>query len=556
MVLSLNIADKSFGDKILYKNLKIDIQDGEKVALIGRNGTGKTTLLNIITGDDSERDGLVKVRKGAIVISSRQEHHNHDNKLVLDYILGDLPEYETLHNDINSLTTAQPHSISKLQKYSDALERFSQLGYFEVESEITEALKNYQITEDQINSQLRQLSGGQKRLVELVKVQRARAHLALIDEPTNHLDYVAKKAFIKWFKGAQEAILVITHDRDLLMAVDKIIEIKDQKAYPFNGNYDNYLKTNATKTVSAVHEYTVVQRRITNLREAVIRYRRLKEKARDPKTIQRFKSLEIKAMNELTELEAKEAPSFWIDRESAGELNDKVSASYEKHKTQNIKVRTHQSVSKTDRLLVEVSKLSLGFSEPLFEDISFQVREGDKIRLHGRNGAGKSTLVNAVIAKVNNQPIVSKQFSGSIAVEKNLKIGVYEQEIPTKYLNMTLSEAIEQAYMAKNIPIGETKVKQLLGNYLFNPATDHKVEINRLSGGQKARFQLINMLAGQPDILILDEPTNHLDLPSIEELEDALGQFKGAIIYISHDSFFSKNIGGQQIEISRPIQTS
>jgi ATPase subunit of ABC transporter with duplicated ATPase domains len=442
-------------------------------------------------------------------------------------------------------------NTAKLQKYSDALERFSQLGYFEVESEIAEALKKYQIDETQINSPLNKLSGGQKRLVELVKVQRARAHLALIDEPTNHMDYEAKKAFIKWFKSAQEAILVITHDRDLLMAVDKIIEIKDQKAYPFNGNYEAYLKTNATKTVSAVHEYTVVQRRIANLRENVIRYRRLKEKARDPGTIQRFKSLEVKSVAELAELEAREAPSFWIDRESAGELNDKVSASYQKHKAQNIKVRANQATEKTDRLLVEVSKISLGYQEALFSEISFQVREGNKIRLHGRNGAGKSTLVNAILAKVNGQPPASKIFKGTIAVEKDLKVGVYEQEIAPKYLNMTLGQAIEQAYMTKNIPVGETKIKQLLGDYLFNPVTDFHVEINRLSGGQKARFQLINMLAGQPDILILDEPTNHLDLPSIEELEDALAQYKGAIIYISHDSFFSENIGGEQIKIHK-----
>jgi ATPase subunit of ABC transporter with duplicated ATPase domains len=551
MVLSLNIAEKSFGDKTLYQNLKIEVQDGEKVALIGRNGTGKTTLLNIITGDDLEQDGLVRVRKGAVLVSSRQEHHGHDQKLVLDYILGDLPEYEKLHHIITSFPGHMSENTAKLQKYSDALERFSQLGYFEVESEIAEALKKYQIDETQINSPLNKLSGGQKRLVELVKVQRARAHLALIDEPTNHMDYEAKKAFIKWFKSAQEAILVITHDRDLLMAVDKIIEIKDQKAYPFNGNYEAYLKTNATKTVSAVHEYTVVQRRIANLRENVIRYRRLKEKARDPGTIQRFKSLEVKSVAELAELEAREAPSFWIDRESAGELNDKVSASYQKHKAQNIKVRANQATEKTDRLLVEVSKISLGYQEALFSEISFQVREGNKIRLHGRNGAGKSTLVNAILAKVNGQPPASKIFKGTIAVEKDLKVGVYEQEIAPKYLNMTLGQAIEQAYMAKNIPVGETKIKQLLGDYLFNPVTDFHVEINRLSGGQKARFQLINMLAGQPDILILDEPTNHLDLPSIEELEDALAQYKGAIIYISHDSFFSENIGGEQIKIHK-----
>ncbi|MBP7820671.1 ABC-F family ATP-binding cassette domain-containing protein [Candidatus Saccharibacteria bacterium] len=550
MVLSVNIGNKSFGDKTLYQNLKFEVQDGEKVALIGRNGTGKTTLLHIITGADPEYDGEIRLRRGAILIGSRQEHHDHDNMLVLDYILGDLPEYTKLHHVLTTYPEHMGGDNHKIQKYTDALERFGQLGYFEVESEITEALKTYQITEDKINSQLKQLSGGQKRLVELVKVQRARAHLALIDEPTNHMDYIAKKAFIKWFRSAKEAIVVITHDRDLLHNVDRIIEIKDGQAFAFAGNYDDYLKTNASKTVSAVHEYTVVQRRISNLKESIIRFRRLKEKARDPGTIQRFKSLEIKSVNELATLEKMEAPSFWIDRESAGELNDKVSASYEKHKARNIKVRANQTGESTDRLLVDVSKVSLGYDEPLFENISFQVREGNKIRLHGRNGAGKSTLVNAILAKVNNVASPSKLFGGTIAVERDLKIGVYEQEIPAEYLKMTLGQAIEKAYMAKNIPIGETKIKQLLGDYLFNPATDVNVEINRLSGGQKARFQLMNMLAGHPQILVLDEPTNHLDLPSIEELEDALSTYTGAIIYISHDSYFAKNIGGTTVEIA------
>ncbi len=550
MVLSLNITEKSFGDKVLYENLSIDIQDGEKVALIGRNGTGKTTLLHIITGEDTEYDGQIRIRQGAVLIGSRQEHHGHDQKQVLDYILGDLPEYEQLHHVITSFPAHMGDNTHKLQKYSDALERFNQLGYFEVESEITEALKNYQIDETKLNNKLNELSGGQKRLVELVKVQRARAHLALIDEPTNHMDYQAKQAFIKWFKSAQEAIVVITHDRDLLHVVDRIIEIKDGQAFAFNGNYDDYLKTNATKTVSAVHEFSVIQRRIANLRENVIRFRRLKEKARNPGTIQRFKSLEIKNQKELDELEKKEAPSFWIDRESAGELNDKVSQSYEKHKARNIKVNASKEASKNDRLLVDVTKLSLGYGDkPLFENITFQIRQGDNIRLHGRNGAGKSTLVNAILAKAQNKPLASNVFSGTIATEKDLKIGVYEQEIAENLLNLTLGQAIERAYMAKNVPISDTKVKQLLGDYLFNPQVDINTKISRLSGGQKARYQLINMLAGNPEILILDEPTNHLDLPSIEELEDALAGFGGSIIYISHDSYFAKNIAGQQIEI-------
>lgn len=546
MILSVDINEKSFGNNVLYKDMHFDVQDNEKVALVGRNGTGKTTLLHIITGQDKDYDGEVRLQKGITLIGSRQEHHAHDDKTVMDYILGDLPEYSKLHYIISNYPTTMGDDNNKIQQYTDALERFGQLGYFEVESDIVQALESYQISEAIAQKTLKQLSGGQKRLVELVKVQRARAHIALIDEPTNHMDYVAKKSFIKWFVSAREAVVVITHDRDLLHEVDRVIEIKDSHAVSYKGNYDDYLRTNASKTVSAVHEFNVVQRRIANLTENVVRFRRLKEKSRDPGTIARFKSLENKAKKELETLQKKEKPSFWIDRESAQDLNDRVGASYQEHKTRNIKVRTKNNQS-AERLLVDVSGLSLGYNDsPLFSDVSFQLREGERLRIHGRNGAGKSTLVSAIIAKSQDQQIKSQKFKGVISVERELKIGVYEQEISASYLGMTLGDAIEQAYMQKNVIINDTKIKQLLSDYLFNPATDSETPISRLSGGQKARFQLINMLIGDPQILVLDEPTNHLDLPSIEELEDALASYSGAILFISHDSYFAKTIAGSK----------
>lgn len=549
MIAQIQINEKSFGDKLLYEGLEIDIQDGEKLGLIGRNGTGKSTLLNMITGDDTDYDGDIRLKKGITVIASRQEHHGHEHKSVLEYVTGDLPEYSSLKHILDTYPSHMGASTTKMQRYYDALERFNQLGYFEVEDEIAQALQAYQVDSGKLTSPLDDLSGGQKRMVELVKVQRARAHLALIDEPTNHMDYVAKTAFCKWFKSAREAVVVITHDRDVLKIVYRIIEIRDGQAYSFKGNYDDYLRVNALKITSEVNEYTMVQRRISNLKEDIVRFRRLKERSRDPGTIRRFKSSEQKAVADLAELEKSEKPSFWIDRESAGELNDKMSAAYEEHKARNIKVRTRTSASRSGRLLIDVNKLSLGYEAPLFNNISFQLREGDRIRLHGRNGAGKSTLVRAILAKAHEQTADSTLFAGTIATEKKLPIGVYEQEIDPKYLDMTLGAAIEMALLAKDVPVGEQKIKQLLGDYLFNPITDFDAPVSRLSGGQKARFQLMNMLAGDPLVLILDEPTNHLDLPSIEELEDALKQYHGAIVYISHDSYFAANIGGTTVHV-------
>jgi ATP-binding cassette subfamily F protein 3 len=549
VVISVDINEKSFGNKMLYRDLHLEIQDGEKVGLVGRNGTGKTTLLHIMTGEDKDYDGSVRLKKGAIMIGSRQEHHGFDEKTVLEYVLDDLPEYAKLKHILDTYPEHMGESNHKMHVYNEALERFTQLGYFEVESEIIQALSDYQIDEDKAGGLLKQLSGGQKRLVELVKVQRARAHLALIDEPTNHMDYVAKQSFIKWFKSAREAIVVITHDRDVLQAVDRIIEVKDEQAVSYPGNYDDYLRINAVKTVSQVNEHSVTQRRIANLKENIIRFRRLKERANDPGTIHRFKSQEQQAKEELARLEAIDAPSFWIDRDSVGELNAKMGAAYKEHKARNIKVRTKKGDDANGRLLIELSKVSLGYDEPLFDNLSLQLREGDRLRLHGRNGAGKSTLLNAVVAKSQDKTSSAEIFKGTIAVEKGIKIGIYEQEIAESYLPLTLTEAIERAYMAKDVPVGESLVKQLLSDYLFNPATDGDVPISRLSGGQKARFQLINMLAGHPQVLILDEPTNHLDLPSIEELEDALAHYNGAIIYISHDSYFARHLGGETISV-------
>ena len=550
MIVSVDITEKSFGDKQLYDSLRFDIQPGEKLGIVGRNGTGKSTLLHMITGEDTDFQGDIAVRRGTVVIASRQEHHGHEDKTVLEYIQGDLPEFAQLHRILTTYPATMGDNPAKIQRYSDALERFTQLGYFQVEDELGQALEAYQLPAEKLESTLAELSGGQKRMVELIKVQRAKGDLALIDEPTNHMDYVAKQAFIGWLKQAQEAVVVITHDRDVLAMVDRIIEIRNGRAYAFRGNYEHYLRVNRGQITSQVNEYDLVQRRIQNLTADVIRFRRLKEKSRDPGTIKRFKSQEEKAATELAKLSDTEKPSFWIDRENAELLDPKMTNAYQKYKAKNIKLNTRSAETKSSRMLVQAHELSLGYGDtPLFSGVSFTVREGERLRLHGRNGAGKTTLINAIMARVRGGELASTLFTGTLATEKELSLGLYEQEIDARFLPMALKDAISISYQEKDVPVNERKVQQLLGEYLFDPISDGAMLVGNLSGGQKARLQLIRMLAAQPSILLLDEPTNHLDLPSIEELEDALAHYHGAVIYISHDSFFAKQIGGETVQI-------
>lgn len=551
MIANIQIDEKSFGSKVLYKGLNLQLQAKEKVGVIGRNGTGKTTLFNLLTGIDKDFSGEIEFKKNLIIISSRQEHQDHSNAPVMEYILDDLPQYADLKHVMDTFPATMGNDTKKISRYSDALEQFSTLGYFMVEQEIVRTLQMYGLVQAQVDGTIGQLSGGQKRFVELAKVQHAKADIALIDEPTNHMDYVAKERFLDWFGSTPEAVVVITHDRDVLNQVDRIVEIRDGKALSFAGNYDAYLRTNTSKITSEVNEYEVTQRRIVNLKDDLVRFRRLKERARDPGTIHRFKSLEERTKKELADLQKSEKPSFWIDQESVQGLNTKMSAAYDEHKSRNIKVRARTAVSKSSRQLIESSKLALGYgTKALFENMSFQLREGDRIRLHGRNGAGKTTLVKAILARSENAETASKIMAGDIVCEPEIKIGNYEQEIDSKLLTTSLAEAIERVYLAKDVKINDQKIKQLLSDYLFNPATDGAMPLKLLSGGQKARFQLISMLANDPMVLILDEPTNHLDLPSIEEMEQALKQYHGAILYISHDSYFVKNIGGTEVKIS------
>ena len=555
MLISVEVSEKSFGSKTLYKDLDFDIQENEKVGLIGRNGTGKSTLFNIIAGEDKDFEGEIGIKRGTIVVSSRQEHHGHENKTVLEYIQGDLPEYARLTHIIDTFPDTMGNDNRKLQIFSDALDRFGQLNYYQIEDEIQQAFEKYQIDPKKMHVSFGSLSGGERRMVDLIKVQRSRGDINLIDEPTNHMDYIAKAEFVKWLKASPEAALVITHDRDVLSIVDRIIEIRDGRCFSFRGNYQNYLRTNTSQTTNLVNDYESSQRRISNLEDDVIRFRRLKEKARNPGTIKRFKSQEMKAQAEISKLRGTVKPSFWIDQESVKGMNDKLLSAYDKHKTKNINLTTRKKTdSISDQTLIKVTNLSLGYGKtPLFENINFTIRSGERIRLHGRNGAGKSTIVKAIMSQVDGSPSAANYLKGSIETRPAIKIGLYEQEIDTSYLGMTLYEAIEKILRDKNLPISDQKIKQLMSDYLFNPMADGKTLVDNLSGGQKARVQLIAMLANDPQMLILDEPTNHLDLPSIEELENAMQNYYGAIIYISHDSFFANKIGGEEIKMDQSL---
>ena len=549
MIADIHITEKSFGDKTLMKDVKFSVDDGEKVGVVGRNGVGKSTLFGILAGTDNDYTGEVVFRRGITIATTAQEHHGLGDQTVMAYILSGLPEYSKLKKIIDEYPLTMGDNMRKIEEYTQALERFDQKGFYQVEEKIERELNNFQL-DGYGNRKISSLSGGQKRLVEIVKIMHSEAHLALIDEPTNHMDYIAKQQFIDWMNSQpHQAMLIITHDRDVLGQVDRIVEIKDGQAVSYRGNYDAYLKQNSQATTAGMNNFEQIEKRIVNLKQKVLDYQRLKEKSRNPGTIQKFKRLENEARAELAELSEMEKPTFWIDKESASQLDYKSAERYGKFKSRNIRLSMKDASSRSQRVLVRAENVAVGIGERiLFEDVNIDLHEGEAIEIRGRNGAGKTTLIRMILAsgKVSDGgPIL---YSGNIFLDPQVRIGVYEQEIDEKYLADPLEKAIEKLYMSRDLSISDTKIRQLLADYLFTEA-DRMTPLARLSGGQKARFQIISMLANDPQLLILDEPTNHLDLPSIEELETALAKYSGAILYVSHDNYFREKLGGKVVQI-------
>ena len=671
MIADIHITEKSFGDKTLMRDVKFSVDDGEKIGVVGRNGVGKSTLFGVLAGTDTDYTGEVIFRRGITVASTAQEHHGLGDQTVLSYILAGLPEYASLKKIIDEYPETMGDNMRKIEEYTQALERFDQKGFYQIEEKIERELDNFQLSGCS-DRPLGSLSGGQKRLVEIVKIMHAGAHLALIDEPTNHMDYVAKQQFIDWMSSQpRQAMLIITHDRDVLGRVDRIIELKDGRAVSYRGNYDAYLKQNAQVTAAGMNNFEQIEKRMTNLRQKVLDYQRLKEKSRNPGTIQKFKRLENEARAELAELSEMDKPTFWIDKESAGQLDYKSAERYGKFKARNIRLSMKDAASRSQHVLVRVEDAAVGVGEKiLFEGVNIDLRESEAVELRGRNGAGKTTLIRMLLAsggvarpsrkhlfpqagappidsagalgaplperqslqkksltsqleyaqKESETPLVPDApapaappalecaleetagrrtaaaappssarahsslksppeifrersaetsvtyerfivsgvggvapaapilYSGNLFLDPQVRVGVYEQEIDERYLADPLEVAIEKLYLSRDLPISETKIRQLLADYLFTEA-DRMTPLARLSGGQKARFQIIAMLANDPQLLILDEPTNHLDLPSIEELETALAKYSGAILYVSHDNYFRQEIGGEVVQI-------
>lgn len=540
MLVEAITLSKSIGSKHLFNDASFTIVPGEKIALIGRNGYGKTTLLKMISGEDRDYEGRITTRKGIRITLTKQEHHKDNNETPLEYILNSVPHYHTYKKIIDEYEQGLSEN---LDRYLEVLEYFTEKKYFNIVDSIVSMLADFGVSNEAVHQPLSNLSGGEKRYVEMTRLMFSQSDLFLVDEPTNHMDYKGKDRFIAWMRSTSQAVLVVTHDRDVLKYVNKILELKDQKISVFKGNYDHYIAQNTSQTLTSVKQYTDQLSKLKEAKKKVEWGLQMRAKSKEWKTrydhwLRDYEKLKAETVR----------PSFWIDQNSVEDLDQKVVDSYQKFKEKNIKINA-ATKNKGAGELLWVQNLSLGYETPVFEQLTFLIKDSDRVFIKGKNGAGKSTLVRTLMAQAQQVDHHAKIMDGIVKFEPNLKIGEYQQEIHERYLDLPLEEAIKMSYRERDVMIDTQKVKALLSQYLFDPIMDAKQKIMNLSGGQKARFQLIKMFIGDPNLLILDEPTNHLDLPSIEELENALDEFPGGILYISHDTYFINRMGGKVVEL-------
>ena len=515
MILSCNNISKSFGTDVIIKSCSFNIEDHEKAAIVGINGAGKSTLLKIITGIEPADTGLVTLAKDKTLgYLAQQQNLGSDNTIydellsVKQYILDMEKELRSIEKRMNTADGDELENLMK--KYSDLNHRFEMENGYAYKSEITGVLKGLGFSEEDFTLNVNTLSGGQKTRVALGRLLLAKPDIILLDEPTNHLDMESIRWLENYLLNYNGAVLIVAHDRYFLdKIVSKIIELDNGVATVFSGNYTDYAAKKAILRNMKLKEYLNQQREIKHQEDIITK---LKQFNRE-KSIKRAESRE----KMLDKIEIVDKPQ---------ELNDKM----------NIKLEPNV-VSGND--VLTISGLSKSFDDvTLFDNIDIEIKRGERVALIGNNGTGKTTILKLINGIIEPD-------SGSIYLGAKVNIGYYDQEHHVLDPDKTIFDEIRDAYPDLN----NTQIRNTLAAFLFTNEDVFKY-IRDLSGGEKGRVSLAKLMLSNANFLILDEPTNHLDIVSKEILENALNNYTGTVLFVSHDRYFINAAATRIIELS------
>lgn len=503
MIFACKYIQKSYGIDTILEKVSFNIEDREKVAIVGVNGAGKTTVFKIITGEISADNGDMFIRKDASMGYLAQNFVIDKNITVYEEMLSvfnNIMDMEKNLRDMeNKMANVSEAELPKfMEQYSRLSHDFEQLDGYSYKSRIKGVLKGLGFTEEEYNKPLNTLSGGQKTRVHLGKLLLTQPDLLLLDEPTNHLDIDSLVWLEDFLRSYPKAVLIISHDRYFMdRIVTKVIEIENKKSTIYEGNYSYYAEQKEINRQIQLKQYINQQKEIKHQEEVI---RTLRSFNRE-KSIKRAESRE-KALEKMERVERPE------------NLPDKMRLTL-----------TPRITSGNDVLHAE--NLSKSFPDKtLFSGVNFDVRRSEKVAIIGPNGVGKSTLFKMLLGKV-------KYDSGEIKLGTNVNIGYYDQEQQTLDETKTIFQEISDTY--PNMTNGE--IRNVLAAFVFTGDDIFKT-IGSLSGGEKGRISLAKIMLSEANLLMLDEPTNHLDMFSKEILENAINSYEGTVIYISHDRYF------------------
>ena len=511
IVLSCNNLNKSFGIDTILENVSFTVNEGDKVGIIGVNGTGKTTLFKILSGIYGYDSGDIYLGKGVEIGYLEQNTNFHSEGTIFEEVLEvfkDLIEMETYLRDLevkiaNESSNPNSKELEKIMnEYSNKLEKFSELNGYGYKSEAKGVLKGLGFSDEDMDKKINILSGGEKTRVLLAKLLLKNPSLLLLDEPTNHLDSEAiewLEVFLKQYKGT---VIIISHDRYFLdQVVNRVFEIHNKKLRTYNGNYSKFIELSKVEKELELKKFEDQQKEIKKQEESIDR---LKAYGRE-KHLKRARSKE----KMLDKVEVLDRPEMY-------------------RKKANIKFSP--SVTSGNDVL-EARDISMGYGDrTLFRNLNLNIYRGEKVALIGPNGAGKSTLFKIIMN--NLQPL-----TGSVKLGTNVHVDYFHQEQKTLNLDNTIIDEIWNDHPQ----LTQTTLRTMLGAFLFEDEEVFK-KISTLSGGERARVAILKLILSNSNFLLLDEPTNHLDIDSKEVLEEALLNYEGTLFTISHDRYFLNTV--------------
>ena len=518
--IELNNIIKNYGLKNVLNGMNLTLKTGERAALIGCNGAGKSTVLKIIMKQENISAGTINIRKNATIGILRQIYeYEETNPNVYTFLQRSFEHFFELETKLKKLENEMSYEKNDekmselLQKYGNVQQKYIQMGGYDIQEKFNKICSGLQINEKMLNQNYNDLSGGEKTIVNLGALLLKEPSILLLDEPTNHLDMEKLEWLEKFLKEYKGTILMVSHDRYFLDKIaTKTILLENGKEKIYFGNYSYFLKEDKKRTLAEFENYKNQQKMIKKMKESIKTLRKFGELAKNEMFFKRAKSIEKK----LAKIE--QLPQ--VDLEQKTLLNFKL----------NIDSRSGKDV-------VIINNLNKNFeSKNIFENANLQIHYGEKIALIGKNGTGKSTLLKIIMNE-------DCEYTGEIKIGQSVNIGYIPQEIKFEDDNQTILNFFEQ-FDNRN----ETEIRTSLAKYMFR-GNDVFKKVSSLSGGEKVRLILAKLLKQNINFLILDEPTNHIDIETRELLEEAIKEYSGTVLFVSHDRYFINNLAERIVEV-------